>query len=72
MYTYVGLPQSKCNTLHFALLNLIRFTSAHLLILSRSLQMASLPQLGVFSNLAEDALYPIISVTDNYIKVINY
>ena len=42
LYTYMGLARSNCKTLHFALLNLIRFTWAHLLGLSRSLWMASL------------------------------
>lgn len=29
MCTHLGLPWPKCNTLHLALLNLIRFTWAH-------------------------------------------
>jgi len=43
LYIYLRLPRPKCKTLHFALVNLIRFTRAHLLSLSRSLWMASLP-----------------------------
>jgi len=42
LYTYLGLPQPKCKTLHFASLNLISFTRVHLSSLSRSLWMASL------------------------------
>ena len=43
LYSYLGLPWSKCKTLHFALLNLIRFRWANFLNLSRFLWMASLP-----------------------------
>ena len=43
LYTYLGLPWPNCETLHFALLNLIRFTWAYLLSLSRSLCMVFLP-----------------------------
>ena len=42
LYTYLGLPQHKFKTFHFALLNLT-FTRAYLSSLSRSLWMASLP-----------------------------
>ena len=38
-----GLPRPMGRTLHLALLNFTRFTRAHLLRLSRSLWMASLP-----------------------------
>jgi len=39
LYTYLGLPRPKHKTLHFALLNLIRFTRPHLSSLSRPLWM---------------------------------
>ena len=73
LYKYMGLPQPKCEALHFALLNLIMFTWALLSSLSRSLSMASIPtngttHLGVISKLAAGALDPIISVTDKDVK----
>ena len=37
LYTYLGLHRPRCKTLNFALLNLTRFTRAHLYSLSRSL-----------------------------------
>ena len=43
LYWYQGLPQPGCRTLHLALLNLRRFTWAHLSSLSRSLWIASHP-----------------------------
>ena len=43
LYMHLGLLLLKCNTLHFALLNLMRFTWAPLSSLLRSLWMASLP-----------------------------
>ena len=43
LYTYLGLTWPKCKTLHFALLNPIRFTKAYLACLSRSLGMTSFP-----------------------------
>ena len=39
LQTYLRLPQPKCKTLHFALLNLLSFMWAHLYNLSRSLWM---------------------------------
>ena len=77
LHTYLGLPQPKCRTLHFALFNLISFTRAHLLNLSRSFPLDGIPsifcvncttQIGVNSRLAEGALNPIISVTDKVVK----
>ena len=41
LYWYRGLPRPRCRTLYLALLNLMRFTQAHLSSLSRSLWMAS-------------------------------
>ena len=41
--SYPGLSQPKSNTLHLALLNLVRFTLAQFLSLSRSLWRTTLP-----------------------------
>lgn len=41
-----GLPQPRCRTLHLPLLNLMRFTQAHLSSLSRSIWMESLPSIA--------------------------
>jgi len=43
LYICLGFLWPKCKTLHFAVLNLIRFTQAHLSNLLRPLWMASLP-----------------------------
>ena len=43
LYKYQGLLLPKCNALHLALLNLIRFIWAHFSSLSRSLWMTFLP-----------------------------
>jgi len=45
LYSYLGLPQLKCNILHLALLNLSRFSHAHFLSMCRPLWMASLPSI---------------------------
>jgi len=42
LYAYLRLSWFKCNTLHMALLNIVRFSWTHFLILSRCLWMASL------------------------------
>jgi len=39
LYSYLGLPQLECKTLHLALLNFITFSCAHFLGVSRSLWM---------------------------------
>jgi len=49
LYTYLGLSQSKCNTLHLALLNLFQFNQVHFSSLSRDYWMASLPSLAALS-----------------------
>ena len=65
--TQLGLPRTKCNTLHLSLFNLIQSSWAHFSSLPRSLWMASLPsvvctpQLGVIK-LAEGALNPTMSL----------
>ena len=41
--THLRLPWPKCNTRHLALLNLIRYTRAHFLSLSRFLWIGFLP-----------------------------
>lgn len=42
LYTYLGVSWSKCNILHLALSNLIKFMCVHLSNLFRSLWMAAL------------------------------
>lgn len=76
--TYPALPQLKCNVLHLALWNLIKFLSAHFSSLSRSVWMVSLycvfycvsgtTQLAGICKLAEAALNPIIYVSDKCVK----
>jgi len=59
LYCYQRLLQPRCRTLLLALLNLMRFTRAHLSSLSRSLWMASLPS-GVSTaplNLVSSAIW---------------
>ncbi|KAK4826482.1 hypothetical protein QYF61_009478 [Mycteria americana] len=74
-----GLPSitsSPSLTLHLALLNLMRFTGAHFLSLSRSLlddilslrRVNRTTQLGVIWKLAEGALNPTVYVIDEDIK----
>ena len=43
LYIRLGFFRPKCKTLHFAMMNLIRFTQAHFSSLLRSLWMVSLP-----------------------------
>lgn len=43
LYSYQGLPQPRCRTLHLVLLNLVMLTWPHLSSLSRSPWMAFLP-----------------------------
>ena len=43
LYWYLGLPWPMCRTLHLILLNLMRFTQAHFLSLSKSLWMVFQP-----------------------------
>ena len=70
LYWYQDLSWPMCRTLHLALLNLMEFTQAYFLSLSRSHWMASLPssisntpQLRVTRKLAEGALDPTMSLT---------
>lgn len=56
VYWYIGLFLPRCWTLHFYLLNSMRFLSAHLLSLSRSFYMAAWPGFTCFSYLVNPAL----------------
>lgn len=47
LYLFLGLPQPRCSTLHLAFLNFIRVTQAHILSLSRSFWMTSLPSIAL-------------------------
>jgi len=62
LYFYLGLLQLKCNTLQLVLLNLIKFSGAHFLSLSKSLWITSLPSFvstaPLIWNLDEGALNP--------------
>ena len=52
LYFYLGLPCSRCNTLHLALLNLIKFSRSHFLSVSMSLLMISLPSIASTASLS--------------------
>lgn len=76
-FAYLGLPWSKCITLHLVLFNLIRSSGAQFESLSMFLWMASLPtvvsyqlQHSAWNHLqtAEGALNPTIQVTDKDVK----
>lgn len=64
LYCCLGLPQSRCSTLHLAILKIMMFTSAHLSRLSRSRWMVPLPSV-VSTTLAwchpQTALWPLYS-----------
>ena len=73
--SYLGLPQPKCNTLHLALLNFIRFSCAHF----SSVQVplggvfplycdSCTIQRAVISKLSEGTLNPIAYVIDKDVE----
>ena len=73
LYLCLGFPQPRCRTFYFFLLNSGRLAWPHLLSLSWSLWMASLPstvstQLGVICKLAEGALDSTVHVTYKDVK----
>jgi len=74
LYTYLGFPWPKCNTLYLVLLKLIRLTWTHFSSLFRSLRMALLhsvisaePLHSSICRLAEGKLWRILRY--NYLEL---